>query len=601
MVNARKRFILLYPTRDARQFAAFARSAARLKKYGRVLLDVSTLADQSFHEVPPGGSSWHDYTTEKPSFFKVVPHPKIAPFLPADYIRRNRDLLRAKSATLKKLGLGAAFHGQEPYFAPEAFLRKYPGLRGPRVDHPRRSTREEFALCTDLPEVAAMYEWMMGELKRKLPMLEAYSFNTNDAGSAFCWAAAQYAGANGPRACMGKTAGRRVREFMETLHRGAVKAGGDVSVYIDHVNFWRNEEPEVLRALPPNSFLARLTPTVVVTGSLSNNLYPVLGMVNPLAVMAAAERFNSDRADTAFIHLGGTYRRHVDTPETIDRVIELVTDGIDRPVKGGLRGRLDRLKEYCEKWGGKEKADALFEAFVVLDRALALKDALVPGWNPQNSALSMRHLTRPLVFKPELLTRDEERHFLPHVFNIREAEARTDYIDLHGSRMSAPTGDGDGIPALMGCLDTLRGVASTLEGCRKAPAGDWLFDLGTSVRIFVACTRSTYNFYFAQLVRDRHRVELARENYVPVKEASWDGEGGILRFNELMRDEFDNANELIALFEERGLGRIGHASDERHQDTFRFGPDLVGDLKKKVKIMRDHWLDVEKFLAPPHK
>ena len=78
-------------------------------------------------------------------------------------------------------------------------------------------------------------------------------------------------------------------------------------------------------------------------------------------------------------------------------------------------------------------------------------------------------------------------------------------------------------------------------------------------------------------------------------------EGEILRWNELMRDELDNATELIALLEQRGLAQISHASDERRQDTFLFGPDIVGDLKRKVRIMRDHWLDVEKFLAPPHK
>jgi hypothetical protein len=334
-------------------------------------------------------------------------------------------------------------------------------------------------------------------------------------------------------------------------------------------------------------------------------------MVNPLAVIGAMERFHAAAVDTALITLGAAYRVHPDAPGTVARVLEMTADGVERPVTGGLRGRLDRLAEYCEKWGGRENAGALFEAFVEFDRALALKESLLPRWSPMNAALSMRHLTRPLVFKPELLSAEEEGYFLPHVFNTREAEARTDYIDLHGTRMSTGSGDVDGIPALLGCLDALRGVAAAFERCGKAPAGGparrslgeggWLFNLGTSVRIYVACTRSTYNCYFGQRVRDRHKAELTRENYVPPKEGSWSGEGGILRWNELMRDEFDNAEELIALFEDRGLDQIGHAADARHQDTYRLGPDLVGDLKRKVRVMRDHWLDVEKFLAPPHK
>ena len=31
----------------------------------------------------------------------------------------------------------------------------------------------------------------MGELRREVPMLDAFFFNTNDAGSGFCWAAAR--------------------------------------------------------------------------------------------------------------------------------------------------------------------------------------------------------------------------------------------------------------------------------------------------------------------------------------------------------------------------------------------------------------------------
>ena len=89
--------------------------------------------------------------------------------------------------------------------------------------------------------------------------------------------------------------------------------------------------------------------------------------------------------------------------------------------------------------------------------------------------------------------------------------------------------------------------------------------------------------------------------YVRDKRYCWDGEGEILARNERMRDGFDNANELLTLLEERGTDQIFHAEDNRHQSCFILGPDLIGDLKKKVRIMRDHWLDVERYLAPPHK
>jgi len=68
-----------------------------------------------------------------------------------------------------------------------------------------------------------------------------------------------------------------------------------------------------------------------------------------------------------------------------------------------------------------------------------------------------------------------------------------------------------------------------------------------------------------------------------------------------MRDEFDNTNELIAMLEAGGLELTARAKDPRYEDTFLLGPDLAASLRKKAKIMREHWLDVQDYLAPPHK
>ncbi len=65
-------------------FRANAELAARLKPYGRVQINVSTLPDKCWYTVPEGGSSWHEYASYNPTFFKFFPHPKVAPFIPAD-------------------------------------------------------------------------------------------------------------------------------------------------------------------------------------------------------------------------------------------------------------------------------------------------------------------------------------------------------------------------------------------------------------------------------------------------------------------------------------------------------------------------------------
>ncbi|KPL01756.1 MAG: hypothetical protein AMK75_03985 [Planctomycetes bacterium SM23_65] len=596
-----KRFILYRPTREIEDFRAFAADAVKLKPYGKVLLDVGTLADKSFHEIPEGGSSWHEYAVCNPALHKVFPHPKIAPHVPADFVKKNRELLLAKAAVVRELGLRAAFVCHEPFFMPESLFQERPHLRGPRIDHPRRSRREEFALCTDLDESREMIAWMTEQLKVNVPELEALLFNTNDAGSGLCWAGWQYSGPNGPRHCRAKSSGQRVKELVETFQRGARAGGGEIAVYILHANFELDERRDVLNHLPPNTVLTGHDPSDLATGSGLGASYPARDVVDPLSIITAMERVNDPAVRTVRVHLAAYDNRDRDTIETVAKVLEIMTDCMDAPPKG-LRGRLAKLHDVAERWAGKENAEAVFEALYQLHQAFVLKQAVVRRFVPIQGAVSMRHLTRPLVIKPELLTPEEESYFLPHIFNIRETEARTDYIDLHGGRMQLGAQDARGIPAFERALEMLRGVAGTLEDAKDGPEGRWLFKAATGVRVYVHLIRSMVNFYFGQKIRDRHAAELAREQpVVPEKVGSWEGEGEILAWNERMRDEFDNASELIALLEERGLDQLCHARDTRHQDTFVLGPDVLGDLKKKVRIMRDHWLDVERYLAPPHK
>ena len=68
-----------------------------------------------------------------------------------------------------------------------------------------------------------------------------------------------------------------------------------------------------------------------------------------------------------------------------------------------------------------------------------------------------------------------------------------------------------------------------------------------------------------------------------------------------MRDELDNAQELIALLEKGGMDLICHAKDSIHEDTFLLGPDLINQVKKKRKIMLDHWRDIEGYMTSPLK
>ena len=593
---AEKTFNFVVACHDTASFRIDAGLAARLKPYGRVQINVSTLPEKCWYTIPEGGSAWHEYAAYNPTFFKFYPHPKVAPFIPAELVAADRKLLLAKAAIVRELGLGASFWAYGVNFLPEAFFEKYPHLRGPRVDHPRRSRREEFSMCVDLEESREMYRWSVAELKKNVPGLEMILFKTNDAGGGLCWAAAQYSGPNGPSHCRGRNVGERLRDYCLALHQGAKDGGGDVRLRIADSNFWQNEEDVLFPCLPENTYYDGKDRGAI---SISwGGSYPIIGLVNPLDVIESMERFDSPATERVDLATRLAYDRGTEPPEVLSRVIGIMEDCIAEPAHG-LSARLDKLRKLSGRWGGEANAEKVFESFYLLDQAFSLKSAVAPRYSVQYAGVSNRMIDRPLLIKPESLPPGEEAYFLPYVFNIHENEARVDYIDLSGGRMSGPESWSDG--GLRRALSQAERAASMLESVQGAPEQEWLHGQATCIRLWVSIVRSIHNFYHGQLIRDKYKDILAGPKRIPAKVANWEGDPGNLEWTAIQRDEFDNTNELIALLDNGGLKYLNLAPDARHEDTFLLGPDLAASLRKKAKIMREHWLDVQDYLAPPHK
>src|SRR5437762_4146104 len=174
--------VVMSATRNAREFEVLASLAQRLKPRGRVEVGISNLAERTLSDIPSGGSPWHDYTSCLPSLEKFFPHRDLLPFQNAEHVRKNQQLLRDKLAVVRKHKLSAVAQFHIPWLLPDAFFDKFPQLLGPRIDHPRRSRKEAFAMCVDTEAGRAFYADMFGQLAREVPELTALHLLTNDAG-----------------------------------------------------------------------------------------------------------------------------------------------------------------------------------------------------------------------------------------------------------------------------------------------------------------------------------------------------------------------------------------------------------------------------------
>jgi hypothetical protein len=392
----------------------------------------------------------------------------------------------------------------------------------------------------------------------------------------------------------------------EAMHRGAAKAGGEVDVRIGG-SFSAAELDDIARQLPPRTYLSGRDPLVVGGHGVSDrdptavgvstmvlDTYPVLGLLNPVAALSAMERFPEART----LVLGSSlpwYYRADESLDTVSRLVDLVDSAISSPVKGEMP-RLRRLRELAARWAGEANADRIAEAFSLLDEAVRQR-AQVGRYSTLYAAVSTRHLTRPLLLRPEVLSPAEEARFLPFIFNISEGEARNDYADVHGGRIVGRWEDAAYPRFTAAALQ----AAALFEETRDAPEQRWFSQTALSIRMWVSAMQSVRNFVHAQRIRDARQKELAAPPHPHFKQAGSAGDADYFRWYQILRDELDNTAELIRLLDSGGLTHFAHARDPRDEDTFLFGPDVVPTLAEKRRLMRVHWLDAQKYFAPPLK
>jgi hypothetical protein len=607
LLDAAPVFIVRNAVRDVGEFKQLADAVAPLKRIGEVQVDIGVLADKAWHHIPPGGSPWHEFGLYNTALYNFYPDAKIAPHIPAEWVAKNRELLLAKAAILRQHGLSAALTSNDTHYMPESFFREYPQLRGPRVDHPRRTRAEAFSWCVDRPEVLAMIESMMTTMIRNVPEIKTIFAQNNDSGAGLCWASGQYAGPNGPAFCRNRTTGMRLRDLMQAMQRGANKAGGDITIRLAGT-FDEAEEREFQPLLPKNAYLSRpytrRTPpegdqTIVWTGTMIHDSYPVLGLLDVVYLLEALEKTHNSNIKTVVLTVGQPwYFRQNDSIPVIRKLVEVVEAYYAAPYSGPA-GRRALIEKLAARWAGEQNKVALADALIQMHEAFRIQHEAVPGYDFYHfegyMPVSSRFLTRPLLIRPSLLSKEEEAYFLPHVFAVYESEAREDYQDSYETVLQGPPSWD--FPAVRDFLRLAAQSADSLDALQAAPEQQWLRDSAISMRLWAAEYRGIHNFHFAQEIRNRHKAELSGPVRIPPMESDA-GDPDNLRWHKIQRDEFDNTNEIIALLKAGGLKNFAYSKDKKHEDTFLLGPDFLSQMQTKADLMRQHWRDVDKYLTP---
>ncbi len=585
-MDAKQKVIFTCPTYSIEEFRRFATQAAEL---GATHVSISDLPKSRWQWELDMNDPYPNWGMMVTSLFKVIVPEELKPFLPADYAKKNLQIVKDRCAILKQLGLKAAFFGKEPAWLPEAVYQAHPDWRGPRCEHPRRARHTYYAPCIDQPEVLAMYRKAVAELCRQAP-IEVFSLLTNDSGGGICWSVSLYPGPNGPSSCEKRSYAERVVSFMSTIQDGARDAGlqAEVSMNYGAGLISQAEVGGVIPMLKPGQALNFKTrDESVPTRFIGYNFYdngvgPVLGIPH---VFLVAEQLQDASADHT------TNRTFMIDEANVPEYFELVRQFRANPATTMI-GRMQNILRTAEHFAGPEDAHYVMHAWDKISRAALTIQKLSGDPVMLVGLVNQRWITRPLVPFPMELTPEEKDYYRKYQFQANSEEEAADLMNLQGfevingfsGSMISGTQFNIAITLLQSAIDDLAKVT-------KSPDDQWAL-LQHRLRVLIC-------FYRNVLYTVQYQDILDRSDYAkpPVEENIYpmDGDQKLREIQIVTRHDIDNTIELIRLLESSTVPMVFTAPTKNEEDIFTLGPDLIDQLKKKVAITLKHQLDVHRL------
>ena len=171
-----------------------------IREYARLgfsHIEVNALAAPFPAEPGVPDEFYADFYTYCPALDQFVSSSLNRGFYPKEQLDANLNVLKENARLALKYGLTPGLLCFEPRSMPEDFFRRYPTLRGPRVDHPFRSFKPRYALTLVHPVARAHYAELVANLLAEVPELGFMAVWSNDSGSGFEHTKSLYVGRNG--------------------------------------------------------------------------------------------------------------------------------------------------------------------------------------------------------------------------------------------------------------------------------------------------------------------------------------------------------------------------------------------------------------------
>ncbi len=539
------------------------------------------------------------------TLFRIFPPKALQRWIPVKESRRLQGLLRTQLQIARKYGITrASTGGAEPLWLPEGVYEAHPNWRGAQLELGRIAKRPYFAPAIDDPEVLQLYHDAMHELSTKFPEIEHFEWLANDSGSGIPWASNLYPGMNGPIRHRHNDGGARLTNWLKAMQDGSAKAGAKVRIHCWFHGMTPEFHASAVSKLRSGLFV-RWTgvpgeniggPGAGFPGGIWSTCYPVVGLGHGASFIGGLQSiYNNPNGDNARCGLGVDIHHLPLAQLLIDTFLENPGTGMMHRLATSLKaakritGSDSGAETLLSVWDGVSTAETILQK--VQQKGFGL---IMPF-----CGVSMRWFTRPLVPQPEKLTVAEKAHYRKHLLTVDSEEDLADYCRILGK----PVFHGEGAMwmarwSLNDVANRFGGLAGTVQSLAKnAPDAEWAEWLSLySLRLAAAgcLARTARNVIMYQYALDTARQPQFGPNPMDYDDnIMYDQRAIVMR--KIAREEADNVMELIGILEEaRGRGMIlDQATKPEEESVFLLGPNLIGDLKKKLKIMMAHWQEYE--------
>jgi hypothetical protein len=531
---------------------------------------------------------------------KIATPEVLKPYLPQDYAESVFSILEERCKVLRKYGLKAAFATFEPQMLPEKVYTDHPLWRGPRVDHPNRSRVARWAPDIDNPEVLQLYSESLSTLLKRCPEIEILSLTTNDSGTGLSWSGGLYSGSSGNSYYKSRRMDERLFSFFSVLQEVAKNSGSKLE--IDMLNTRETFPERIANGLTEGMSIENYegpdgSPFKAVVGSLLDYyqaFYPVMGIPDPVGFLEELESAFNDKAKRLFVLMGDRFNKSLYF-EVYDRFNASPTHEI--------MSRLNLLKIMAIEMVHEHYADQLMNSWLALNEAKK-KAHLVNsgGYIFSSGGVHQRWLTRPFVPFPGELKPQDRDYYRKFQFQAKTEEIANDMTDLQGDRIYSGWSGRFFVMNILGDINnSVYNARNTINQLSKSDLGPelskefQLLDMRLQALNLICNNAQNSVSYQAQI--DKVKASDCVPDPRPVDgTSSWDR----TLILETAREEIDNTALLIQLLESTNEVIIDMAPSKELEDIRRLGPDFKAQLKQKLRIMNEHWLDYNRLFTTPN-